>query len=115
MASRDPQATQQLALQALALSGQRGVLLTGWAGMGTDRDLPPHVFAADSIPHGWLFPQMAAVVHHGGAGTPGARLPSGGPAGITPLAPPPARRGRARPGLGDGDAPLPLPPSTAGQ
>src|SRR5260221_2776022 len=97
MASRDPQATQQLALQALALSGQRGVLLTGWAGIGTDRDLPPHVFTADSIPHGWLFPQMAAVVHHGGAGTPGARVPTGVPAGITPPAPYPPPRARAGP------------------
>src|SRR5258708_10049491 len=75
MASRDPQATLRLALQALALSGQRGVLLTGWAGMGTDRDLPPHVFAADSIPHGWLFPPMAARVPPGRARTPAPSLP----------------------------------------
>jgi sterol 3beta-glucosyltransferase len=113
MASRDPQATQQLALQALALSGQRGVLLTGWAGIGTDRDLPPHVFTADSIPHGWLFPQMAAVVHHGGAGTTGAALRSGVPAVITPLAADQPSWARAVHELGAGPAPIPFPALTA--
>ena len=36
--------------------------------------LPETVFAVDDVPHDWLFPQTAAVVHHGGAGTTGARL-----------------------------------------
>jgi sterol 3beta-glucosyltransferase len=113
MASRDPQATLQLALHALALSGQRGVLLSGWAGIGKDHDLPRHVFAADSIPHGWLFPQMAAVVHHGGAGTTGAGLRSGVPAVIAPLAADQPSWARAVHQLGAGPAPIPFPALTA--
>jgi sterol 3beta-glucosyltransferase len=113
MASRDPQATLQLALRALALSGQRGVLLSGWAGIGKDHDLPSHVFAADSIPHGWLFPQMAAVVHHGGAGTTGAALRSGVPAVITPLAADQPSWARVVHQLGAGPAPIPFPALTA--
>ena len=27
-----------------------------------------------SLPHSWLFPQLDAVLHHGGAGTTGASL-----------------------------------------
>ena len=50
------------------MSGQRGLLLTGWGGLRT-ADLPGHVFVLNSAPHSWLFPRMAAVVHHGGAGT----------------------------------------------
>ena len=37
----------------------------------------------DSIPHTWLFPRMAAVVHHGGVGTTSAGLAAGVPSIIT--------------------------------
>ena len=39
----------------------------------------------DSLPFSWLFPQMAAVVHHGGAGTTSIGLWGGIPAIITPF------------------------------
>ena len=35
--------------------------------------------AIDSVPHDWLFPQMAAVVHHGGMGTTAAGFRAGVP------------------------------------
>jgi UDP:flavonoid glycosyltransferase YjiC (YdhE family) len=38
-----------------------------------------------SIPHSWLFPKMAAIVHHGGAGTTGEGLRAGIPSIITPF------------------------------
>ena len=37
------------------------------------------------IPHSWLFPRMAAVVHHGGVGTTAAGLAAGVPSIITPF------------------------------
>jgi sterol 3beta-glucosyltransferase len=40
----------------------------------------------ESIPHSWLFPQMAGIVHHGGAGTTAEALRAGVPSFITPLA-----------------------------
>jgi sterol 3beta-glucosyltransferase len=43
------------------------------------------VFMIGSIPFGWLFPQMAAVVHHGGAGTTSIGLWAGVPAIVTPF------------------------------
>jgi UDP:flavonoid glycosyltransferase YjiC (YdhE family) len=43
------------------------------------------VFILDSAPHAWLFPRMAAVVHHGGAGTTAAALRAGVPAVIVPF------------------------------
>ena len=36
-------------------------------------------------PHDWLFPQMAAVVHHAGAGTTGATLRAGVPSVPVPV------------------------------
>jgi sterol 3beta-glucosyltransferase len=84
MASRGAAAETALILRALRLAGRRGVLATGWgglqpAGQGDD------VFVLESAPHEWLFPQMAAVVHHGGAGTTAAGLRAGVPTIIIPF------------------------------
>jgi sterol 3beta-glucosyltransferase len=49
MASRDAEATLNLVLEALELSGQRGVLLSGWVGIDKGRTLPSHVFSAESL------------------------------------------------------------------
>jgi UDP:flavonoid glycosyltransferase YjiC (YdhE family) len=38
-----------------------------------------------SAPHSWLFPRMAALVHHGGAGTTAAGLNAGVPTVIVPF------------------------------
>ena len=43
------------------------------------------VFVADAVPHSWLFPRMAAVVHHGGAGTTAEGLRAGVPTVIVPF------------------------------
>jgi sterol 3beta-glucosyltransferase len=115
MASRDAQATLDLVLQALELSGQRGVLLSGWAGLGKGRTLPEFVFRTESLPHSWLFPRMAAVVHHGGAGTTGAALRSGVPSVLTPLAADQPSWARLVSALGAGPAPLPFQTLTAEQ
>ena len=84
MPSRKPEETADLVLQALVLSGQRAVLASGWGGLKKE-NLPETVFMIGSIPHSWLFPKMAAVVHHGGAGTTAAGLAAGIPSIITPF------------------------------
>jgi len=84
MAGRDPDRRAAIVLEALARSGQRGILLKGWGGL-QPRDLPGSVYAIDSAPHDWLFPRMAAVVHHGGAGTTAAGLRAGIPTIIAPF------------------------------
>lgn len=83
MTHRSPEESTELTLEALRLSGQRGVLLHGWGGMAK-MELPDSVIMVESIPHQWLFPRMAAVVHHGGAGTTSAGLRSGVPSIIVP-------------------------------
>ncbi len=83
MSSRKPEETANIALQALASSKQRGVLATGWGGLSKS-DLPDDVFTIERAPHSWLFPKMAAIVHHGGAGTTGAALRAGIPSIVVP-------------------------------
>ncbi len=72
MASRDAEALTQLVLGAVRKAGVRAVLVAGWGGL-TAAASGDDVFFADSLPYEWLFPRVAAVVHHGGAGT--TRLP----------------------------------------
>ena len=85
MAGRNPQEMAALVVEALAQSGQRGLLVTGWGGMAAAA-LPETVFAMESAPHDWLFRRMAAVVHHGGAGTTMEGLRAGIPTVIIPFA-----------------------------
>jgi len=84
IAGLNPEKLTQLILDALARSGQRGLLLTGWGGIIAD-NLPESVFMIDEAPHSWLFPRMAAVVHHGGAGTTAEGLRAGVPSVIIPF------------------------------
>jgi UDP:flavonoid glycosyltransferase YjiC (YdhE family) len=81
MTNKDPQATTRMMVEALKQSGQRGIIQSGWAGLSSD-DLPDDIFLLDSAPHAWLFPRMAAVVHHGGAGTTSAALRAGVPSSV---------------------------------
>ncbi|MBN1431123.1 MAG: glycosyltransferase family 1 protein [Anaerolineae bacterium] len=83
MSDKDPERQTRLALRALEITGQRGVLSTGWGGIAR-LATSASVFYIDDVPHGWLFPRMAAVVHHGGAGTTAAGLRAGVPGIITP-------------------------------
>ena len=68
------------ALAALERAGKRGVLATG----GVPLRAPDNVCVIESAPHEWLFPRMAAVVHHGGAGTTAEGLRAGKPTVICP-------------------------------
>ncbi|MGH9345886.1 MAG: glycosyltransferase [Vicinamibacterales bacterium] len=47
--------------------------------------LPPEAYVVASIPHDWIFPRVAAVVHHGGLGTTGAVLRAGTPSVAVPF------------------------------
>jgi sterol 3beta-glucosyltransferase len=84
MSGRDPARTTRLVLEALAKTSQRGLLVTGWGGLETEK-LPEDVFKVENAPYDWLFPRMAAVAHHGGAGTTAAGLQAGKPTVICPF------------------------------
>jgi UDP:flavonoid glycosyltransferase YjiC (YdhE family) len=109
--SQDASRLTEIARGALMKSGQRGIVSTGkepTSGIDS-RDMR----MVGSIPHRWLFPRMAAVVHHGGAGTTGAGLRAGIPNIIVPFtADQPFWAERVRL-LGAGPEPIPLRKLTA--
>lgn len=78
MSNQDPEGTARLMIDALQKTGKRGIILSGWAGLRAE-NLPENIILLDSAPHDWLFPKMAAVIHHGGAGTTAAALRAGVP------------------------------------
>jgi UDP:flavonoid glycosyltransferase YjiC (YdhE family) len=70
--------------QALRRTGQRAILQ-----MSHFKDdvphLPDEIHPIEYAPHGWLFPRMTAVVHHGGSGTTSAGFRAGVPALTLPF------------------------------
>jgi sterol 3beta-glucosyltransferase len=84
MSSRNPEKTTNLVLSALNETKQRAIMLSGWNGLRKN-NLPSSVFMVDSVPFSWLFPKMAAVVHHGGAGTTHYGVRAGVPSIVVPF------------------------------
>jgi UDP:flavonoid glycosyltransferase YjiC (YdhE family) len=78
MHDQRPREATRMILEALNKTRQRGVIYSGWAGLG-DMEMPESIYRLDYAPHTWLFPRMAAVVHHAGAGTTAAALRAGVP------------------------------------
>ncbi|MFB7243546.1 glycosyltransferase [Streptomyces populi] len=78
----DPGRLSAELVRALRAAGLRGVIQRGWGGLRADGD---DMFTVDEVPHSVLFPRMAAVVHHAGAGTTAAGLRAGVPAVPVPV------------------------------
>lgn len=94
------------------LSNQRAVV-----SLGQSSGLPPsmtdRIFLIDSVPHSWLFGQVAAVVHHGGAGTTATGLLAGRPTLIIPHTADQPAWGQRVYELGVGPKPIPRKKLTA--
>ncbi len=82
MPDSHPQRTTQLFVEATRRAGVRAVISRGWAGFG--QELPEHCIAVGPVSHPRLFAHMAAVVHHGGAGTTAAATRAGKPQLVVP-------------------------------
>ena len=74
----------RLLTDAVRSARVRAVVDSGWTdGLHFDSD---DVLSVSGIDHRWLFPRVAAVVHHAGAGTTGAAVASGVPSVTVPVA-----------------------------
>lgn len=83
MTSRDPKTLGRIVVQALRRADQRGIVATGWAGLEVEES--DEIISTPAVPYRWLFPRMAAVVHHGGAGTTAEGFCAGVPSVICPF------------------------------
>ncbi|MGB3292150.1 MAG: glycosyltransferase [Phormidesmis sp.] len=112
MASAEASQTTAIVLEAVRQAGTRAILATGAGGLSS-ADIPDSVYVLKSAPHNWLFPQCAAVVHHGGAGTTGAGLRAGKPTVVCPFFGDQPFWGRQVYQLGAGPRPIPQKQLTA--
>lgn len=112
MPDANPETTTRTILDAVRRAGKRAIILTGWAGLGAN-DVPDDVYMLKYAPHSWLFPQMAAVVHHGGSGTTASGMRAGVPSVVVPHMGDQGFWGRRVTELGVGTAPIPRKKLTA--
>lgn len=83
MIGRNPRQVARIVIDSVRESGRRAVLLSGWAGIGS-AEPGNSIYRLDAAPHEWLYPRVAAAVHHGGAGSTAASLRAGLPTVIVP-------------------------------
>ncbi|OQD83914.1 hypothetical protein PENSOL_c136G07326 [Penicillium solitum] len=79
----DVKTTMSIILEAVERTGTRAIIAGGWSGLRGEQD--SNVYYIEDCPHEWLFQHVAAVVHHGGAGTTACGLRNGKPTTIIPF------------------------------
>lgn len=94
MAAGHGERLSEIAVEALRGAGLRGIVQAGSARLAVDAD---DVLTVGDLPHALLFPRVAAVVQHAGAGTSAAALRAGAPSVPVPVtADQPGRTGCTR-------------------
>ncbi|KAF0689621.1 Aste57867_18952 [Aphanomyces stellatus] len=105
----DPHATTRMIVAAATALHVRVLIQSGWSDMRDVATLSSDlVYFVGNCPHTWLFPKVAAVVHHGGAGTTAAGLVAGKPTLVVPFFGDQPFWGRAVVAAGVGAAPCPI-------
>ncbi|MGW7073530.1 glycosyltransferase [Streptomyces sp. NPDC054855] len=78
----DSERLSTLLADALRRAKVRGIIQAGWSGLHAEND---DLITVREVPHAWLFPRTAAVIHHAGAGTTAAGLRAGVPSIPVPV------------------------------
>ena len=80
---RASEQTARVLIEAARALGLRSILSQGWANL-TPGDTGDDCLSVGDVDHSTLFPRVAAIVHHGGAGTTTAAARAGRPQVIIP-------------------------------
>jgi sterol 3beta-glucosyltransferase len=88
----DPAALTKTVVESVLKADVRCILSKGWSdrlgnpdALKAEVPLPDDILQIKSAPHDWLFRQIDAACHHGGAGTTGASLRAGLPTVVKPF------------------------------
>jgi UDP:flavonoid glycosyltransferase YjiC (YdhE family) len=109
MPSADPSADVRLMTHAARQAGRRAVIRPshGWCEPeDSPGGSPQDVYLLREAPYRWLFPQMGAIIHHGGAGTTAEALLAGVPNAVVAFGVDQPYHGRRIHALGAGPAPI---------
>ncbi|KAH7020386.1 UDP-glucose,sterol transferase [Ilyonectria destructans] len=81
----DPAKLTTTIVAAVKKTGVRAIISKGWSKLGQNQPADDDIFYLGDCPHEWLFQHVAAVIHHGGAGTTACGLANGRPTVIVPF------------------------------
>ena len=84
MVESDVRHVSETVYHAVRSNGHRLLLSAGWAGLSHPNPSDRACMVIGATPHHQLFPRLAAVVHHGGAGTTASTLRAGVPQVLVP-------------------------------
>ena len=113
MSGLDPQTCTRAVVKAAAFTGHRLVLATGWGGLdaatasAAATEFGVELLVVGDVDYQRLFPRMAVIVHHGGAGTTGTAFAAGRPQVVCPFVADQPFWGRVAHARGVGPMPLP--------
>ncbi|OJJ01775.1 hypothetical protein ASPVEDRAFT_71789 [Aspergillus versicolor CBS 583.65] len=79
----DPERINAIITNAVDAVGARAIVSKGWSNLGGAHH--SNIYSIGDCPHEWLFDHVAAVVHHGGAGTTACGLRKAKPTLIVPF------------------------------
>lgn len=85
MVSGNMNKTFTTVIRAIRAANVRAIVSMGWGGDKHRMRSDDQIYFADYVPHDWLFDNVRAVVHHGGAGTTAAGLRAGLPTLVVPF------------------------------
>jgi sterol 3beta-glucosyltransferase len=91
MTGVDPAQTAIAVVEAAAIADTRLILSAGWGGLDADAATAAaartgvDLCLVDNVDYRRLFPRVATVIHHGGAGTTGAAFAAGRPQVVCPF------------------------------
>ncbi|KXJ86093.1 glycosyltransferase family 28 domain-containing protein [Microdochium bolleyi] len=103
----DPERLHAAIVEAARVSGVRLIISRGWSKLGGDRIGDKNIYYLGDCPHEWLFKQVVAVIHHGGAGTTACGLINAKPTLIVPFFGDQPFWGKVVASAGAGPAPIP--------
>jgi UDP:flavonoid glycosyltransferase YjiC (YdhE family) len=83
ISGEDAQEAAEITLNAVQDAGVRAII-QGWDEPLGKIPLPANIFHGGSIPHEWLLPRSAGLMHHGGFGTTAAGFRAGIPQIVIP-------------------------------
>ncbi|KAB8236430.1 uncharacterized protein BDW43DRAFT_298064 [Aspergillus alliaceus] len=79
----DPERITATVIDAVTAAGVRAIVSKGWSNLGGTHN--ENIYFIGDCPHEWLFQHVAAVVHHGGAGTTACGLRNARPTIVVPF------------------------------
>lgn len=69
MSNSNPKEKTRIIVEVLKRNNISAIINTSWGGLEKIEDSSDNIYFVNNLPYDWIFPQMYAIIHHGGSGT----------------------------------------------